>query len=430
MFNDKINMFSEELLFAAALQIQEPLYVEKVEFLKDEGELHMYVDFRKGARFRCSVCGTEGLSIHDTIEKTWRHLNFFQYKAFIHYRTPRTECSEHGVHLVDVPWGGSNSGFTLLFEAFILQLAKCMPISQIAKLVDEHDTKLWRIVGKYVNAALKVADYSDMERVGLDETSSKKGHNYVTIFVDMDETKAVYVTEGKDASTIAKFKEELPLHNCKPQQITDISCDMSPAFKKGLANNFSWSNITFDKFHVIKLMNEALDKVRREEQKNDPELKYTRYIWLYNAEKLSISKTRKLASLRNSNKKTAKAYQLKLNLQDIYKSANNKVDAMIMLEKWYSWAVRCRLEPVKAFAKTMRNNWSGILNYFDSNMTNATLEGMNSIVQAARARARGYRNVNNFITIIYLLAGKLNINFQFYKQFYQNYGQPKLPLPT
>jgi len=154
------------------------------------------------------------------------------------------------------------------------------------------------------------------------------------------------------------------------------------------------------------------------------------YIWLYNAEKLSISKTRKLASLRNSNKKTAKAYQLKLNLQDIYKSANNKVDAMIMLEKWYSWAVRCRLEPVKAFAKTMRNNWSGILNYFDSNMTNATLEGMNSIVQAARARARGYRNVNNFITIIYLLAGKLNINFQFYKQFYQNYGQPKLPLPT
>src|SRR5660397_226014 len=116
MFNDKINMFSEELLFAAALQIQEPLYVEKVEFLKDEGELHMYVDFRKGARFRCSVCGTKGLSIHDTIEKTWRHLNFFQYKAFIHYRTPRTECSEHGVHLVDVPWGGSNSGFTLLLK--------------------------------------------------------------------------------------------------------------------------------------------------------------------------------------------------------------------------------------------------------------------------------------------------------------------------
>jgi transposase len=177
-------------------------------------------------------------------------------------------------------------------------------------------------------------------------------------------------------------------------------------------------------------MNEALDKVRKEEQKSDPELKYTRYLWLKNLDKLSVSKARKIASLRDSNKKTAKAYQLKLNLQDIYKTANNKVDAMIMLEKWYKWAVRCRLEPVKAFARTIKANWSGILNHFDSNLTNAALEGMNSIVQAARARARGYRNVNNFITIIYLLAGKLNINFQFYRGFYKYYGQPKLPLPT
>lgn len=423
-------MFNQEVLFAAALQIQEPLYVKQVEFLKEEGELHVYIDFRKGSKFKCSICGKDGLPVHDTIEKTWRHLNFFQYKAFIHYRTPRSDCPEHGAHLVEVPWGIAGSGFTLLFEALLLQLAMCMPVVQIALLMGEHDTLLWRIIRKHVNLAHAVADYSEVHSVGIDETSSKRGHNYVTLFVDMEESRVLYVTEGKDSKTVTEFKEELPHHNCKPSQITNISADMSPAFRKGVEQNFPWANLTYDKFHVMKLMNEAVDSVRRAEQKLVPELKSTRYLWLYNPEKLNQDKTTKLETLRNSNIKTAKAYQLKLTLQDIYKNALDKNDAMIRLNKWYQWAVRCRLEPVKSFAKTIKNHWSGILNHFDSKLTNAVLEGINSIIQAVRSRARGYRNVENYITMIYLLAGKLTYNFQYFIKRSQNYGQPKCDLPT
>lgn len=423
-------MFNHESLFSAALMIQEPLYVTKVEFNKEEGELHIYIDFRKGSKFKCAICGVDNLDVHDTVEKTWRHLNFFQYKAYIHYRTPRSKCPEHGVHLVEVPWGSSGTGFTLLFEALILQLAMSMPVSKIADLIDEHDTKIWRIIRRHVNLAHIVSDYSNMRRVGIDETSSKRGHNYVTLFVDMDASKVVYVTEGKNSETISEFKEELSYHGCYPHQIETISADMSPAFKKGIEENFPWADVTFDKFHVIKLMNEAVDKVRRIEQRTVPELKSTRYLWLYNPDKLSAEKAQKLETLKDSNIKTAKAYRMKLTLQDIYATASDRIDAMQMLDKWYKWAVRCRLEPVKEFAKTIKNNWAGVINYFDSRLTNAVLEGINSIIQAARARAKGYRNTQNFITMIYLLAGKLTYNFQYIIKRCKDYGQPKAGLPT
>lgn len=146
-----IKIINHEALFAMALQIQEPLFVKRVEFDQAIGELHIYIDFRKGSKFSCAVYGKDKMDIHDTIEKTWRHLNFFQYKAYIHYRTPRTNCPDDGIHLVNTPWGSLGGGFTLLFEAFILQLAQCMPILQIARLVGEHDTRLWRIIQKYVS---------------------------------------------------------------------------------------------------------------------------------------------------------------------------------------------------------------------------------------------------------------------------------------
>lgn len=205
-----IVLFNHETLFATALQIKEPLYIKNIEFNKDLGELHIYMDFRKGSKFSCAICGTSEIGIHDTIEKTWRHINFFQYKTYIHYRTPRVNCPKDGIHLVDIPWAAPGSGFTLLFDAMILQLAQCMAVLQIANLVDENDTVLWRIIQRYVNQAQAVANYSDVRQVGVDETATRRGHNYVTLFVDMEQAKVIHVTEGKDAATIKNFKDALP----------------------------------------------------------------------------------------------------------------------------------------------------------------------------------------------------------------------------
>ena len=225
----------------------------------------------------------------------------------------------------------------------------------------------------------------------------------------MDKIQVVHVTEGKDAETVKSFKTMLKNREIPPTQIENICADMSPAFRSGIQENFPWANLTFDKFHVIKLMNEALDKVRRLEQKEQSVLKYSRYLWLYNPNNLNESQSEKLEGLNTMNLKTGRAYRIKLALQDVYNTATDKASAMPLLMRWYNWACRCRLAPVTAFAKSVRNNWAGILNYFDSKLTNGILEGINSIVQSARNRARGYRNVNTFITMIYLLGGKLKL---------------------
>jgi transposase len=311
--------------------------------------------------------------------------------------------------MINVPWSKPGSGFTLLFEAMVLQLARVMPVSQIALLVGEHDTRIWRIVQRYVQIAIKQADYGEIKSVGIDETSSKKRHHYVTLFVDMDENRVVYVTPGKDASVIGTFKQVLQSRNIPSKQVEQVCADMSPAFRKGVQEQFPEAQLTFDRFHVMKLINEAVDKVRREEQSTEQVLKRSRYIWLRNPENLSTKQSDMLHSMSILNLKTGRAYRIKLALQNIYRHADNLDEATTMLRSWYSWAVRSRLDPIREFARTVKNHWSGILNYFDSRLTNGILEGTNSIVQTARARARGYRNVNNFITMIYLLGGKLEL---------------------
>lgn len=401
----------EKELFEAALGVEEPLYIKEITFDQNEGELHIKMDFRRGGRFSCSECGEDGLPAYDTVEKTWRHLNFFQYKCYIHLRTPRTKCSKCGQRLWIPPWGRKQSGFTILFEAFVMALAKEMPISQIGKLVGEHDTKIWRIVRGHVTRAYKRKTFATAQKIGVDETSSRKGHNYVTVFADMESGEVLFATEGKDKSTIETFAKEMPVHEAKPEQITELTMDMSPAFIAGAAAQLPNASVTFDKFHVIQALNKAQDEVRRLEQSKNPLLKKTRYIWLKNPENLTVEQKKQLETLRFENLKTAKVYQMKLTFQDIYRSIPETSAADAAIKKWLSWAVRSRLEPIKKFAKTVKGHYAGILRYFDSRLTSGKMEGINSRIQEIKRRARGFRNMKNFISMIYLEAANLDFAF-------------------
>ena len=397
----------QQQLFGIALGVEEPIFLEKIDFNKDEGELHIYINFRRGAKFTCPICGKKECTVHDTTEKIWRHLNFFQYKCFIHFRTPSTNCDDCGVHLFVPEWGRQQSGFTILFEAFVLTLAREMPISKIAEIVDEHDTRIWRIVASHVNKAYSEKDLSEVTQIGIDETSSKKGHKYVSIFVDMKEHDIVFATKGKDAKTIESFGEEFSKHNGKVEKITEVSMDMSPAFISGTKKILINASITFDKFHVIKQLNEALDEVRRNEQKLNPLLKGSRYIWLKNPNNLTSAQVKSLETLSKENKKVSKVYQMKLTFQDIYRTVWDKVCADMAIKKWLSWAVRSRLEPVKKFAKMIKSHYSGILRFFHSRLTAGISEGINSRIQEIKRRGKGYRNIKNFICMIYLEGSSL-----------------------
>jgi len=392
----------EKELFSAALGIAEPVYIDEIVFDGNEGELHIHMDFRRGGKFACSECGAEGLPVYDTADKTWRHLNFWQYKTYIHMRTPRTQCPKCGERLWVPPWGREQSGFTALFEAFVMALAKKMPVSQIGALVGEHDTRVWRVVRFHVNRARAKKNYASVTKVGCDETSSRKGHNYVTVFADMDSGEVMFATAGKDSGTVKAFAEELPKHSARPEQIREVTIDMSPAFISGVAEHLPRAKVTFDKFHVIQALNKAQDEVRRTEHKQNPLLTGSRYVWLKNPERLTAKQKKQLETLRYENLKTAKVYQMKLTFQDIYRNIREPQAAEEAVKKWLSWAVRSRLEPVKKFAKMVKTHFPGIMRYFTSRLTSGTMEGINSRIQEIKRRARGFRNIDNFISVIYL----------------------------
>jgi len=396
-------------LFQKAIGMN-PWVVVSYEFDPDKGRLDLELDFPPGHTFVCPECNTEGCRVYDTEKKSWRHLNFFQYEAYLHARVPRVDCRKCGVKLVRVPWARPGSGFTLLFEAIVMALAREMPVRAMSKILREHDTRLWRIVNHYVEEARKEADFSSVSEVGVDETSSKRGHNYVTLFVDLEKPRTMFVTEGKDASTLSRFKEDFECHKGDAKAIKEICCDMSPAFIAGVEKNFPHAQITFDKFHVLKVLNEAVDKVRREEQGLIPELKKTRYIWLKNPKNLKDREVSVLESLqlKKLNLKTMRAYHIRLNFQELWNQTVE--DAEQFLKKWYFWATHSRLEPIKEAAYTIKRHWAGILRWFKSKINNGILEAINSLVQAAKARARGYRTTKNLITMIYLIAGKFNFN--------------------
>ena len=387
-----------------------PWKVAECQFDVNQERLNIHLDFLKGSQFSCPACDQADCAVHDTKEKSWRHLNFFQHETYMTARVPRIKCSNCGVRLINVPWARAGSEFTLLFEAYIMILAPSMPVKRIAELVSEHDTRLWRMIQHHVDEAREEADYSDVKKVGVDETSSKRGHNYVSLFVDLEKQKTIFATEGKDSATVELFKDDLSKHHGDPEAIVDVSCDMSPAFIKGVEENLINAAITFDKFHVLKGLNEAVDEVRRQEQKDHPELKNSRYIFLKNPENLTDKQANRLEDikLKNLNLKTMRAYQIRLNFQELWLQPPDQAQAF--LKKWYFWATHSRIEPVKEAAYTIKRHWDGVLNWFKSRINNGILEGFNSLVQAAKARARGYRTTEYLITMIYLITGKLRFN--------------------
>ncbi len=395
-------------LFQMALGLTPPWQVSDAQFDPNTKRLDIRIDFPRGSTFTCPKCGQTGIKAYDTQDKSWRHLNFFQHDAYLTARVPRIECNDCGILLVDVPWARPGGSFTLLFEAMILTLAKAMPVKTISEFINEHDTRLWRILHHYVDEARDKADYSDIRNVGMDETSRKRGHNYVSLFVDLDTPKVLFATEGKDASTVERFKQDLTDHNGNPEAIEEMCSDMSPSFISGVETFFPNAHLTFDKFHIMKVINEAVDEVRRQEQKDRPELFRTRYIWLKNFNNLNPSQTETLDELtvKKLNLKTSRAYHIKLNFQELFKQPVEYAETY--LKKWYFWATHSRLEPIKEAAYTIKRHWDGVLQWFDSGVNNGILEGINSVIQAAKARARGYRTTRNIVTIIYLIAGKLN----------------------
>ena len=372
-------------------------------------ELRLEVEAARGAHYPCPEC-TALCKAHDFAEFTWRHLNFFQHHCLIKARVPRVKCPEHGLLRITVPWARPGSGFTLLFEQVVMLLAREMPVNAVSRYVGVTDKRIWRVVTHYVFKAMGKLDLSGLCGVGLDETATKRGHHYVTIFVDMDrETRpVVFATPGKGKECLKTFAKYLKERNGKPENVLEVVCDMSPAFLAAAEETFGNAAVTVDWFHVVQIFTKALDDVRRLEAKVVKLPKGTRWAVLKGMEKFrTLDQAAALKELEERGLATATAFRVKELLRWV-REAESRRGARWRASRFFDFAREIvgdseLLEPVRKALNTFQEHLPRILRRWESLLSNARLEGLNGLFQAARSRARGYRNVTTFITMIYLI---------------------------
>lgn len=370
---------------------------------------------------RCPKDGGVVFCYDHTEQLVWRHLNVFEHRCEIRCCLPRGKCRQCGhIYRIRPPWEGLSKHFTKEFEAYALLLMREMPMAKVAEVTKEGDTRLWRMLFLHVDGAYAQADFSNVCCVGVDEMSVRKGHEYVTVFADLVGKRVLLGTEGKDKETWKRFVEALENHNGHRHAILQVSMDMSVAYEAGVREYCRNAQVVFDKFHVMANVSKAVDRVRRAEIRLGGRgiwetLNKSQWLWRKNPENLSAEEEHRLEKIKDKNLCTGKAYQMRLVLQDIYKSPTVTV-ARRRLKiwcRWVRWVARFHKAPMFASmvtaAQTVEDHLEGILAHWKWGLTNAFMEGLNSVFSAVKRRARGFRSSTYLITMLYLLAGKLRL---------------------
>jgi len=271
-------------------------------------------------------------TVHDRTARSWRHLNFFEHECYLHCRIPRVKDVDNKVSQVQVPWARAGSGFTLLFEAYSMCLIEQeMPVNKAAKVVKEYPNRLWTIFNYWISIAYNDADHSEIAALGIDETSSKKGHDYLTVAMDLDNSRVVHVTPGKGADTITRIADYLET--------------------KGTPRDY----------HVKALLNKAMDTVRKTEYAMHRELKGHKYLFLKSNKKLSRRQRSERNNLLNLLPTIGEAYRLKVLFDDFWDMEDiNESEGF--LAYWCDLVYDSKIQPLIRFAKTVKLHWSGIVN--------------------------------------------------------------------
>jgi transposase len=369
---------------------------------------------------RCSKDGGLVFCYDHTETLSWRHLNVFQHRCEITCRLPRGKCRQCGrVFRVAPPWEGLSVHFSKEFEAYALLLLREMPVAKVAEMTGESDTRLWRMIFKHVDGAYAKADFAEVCQVGVDEMGLGRGQEYISVFADLVAKRTLFATEGRGSETWEAFVQALEAHNGDPRNITAVTMDMSAAYEKGVKENCRNAQVVFDKFHLLANASQKVDKVRRAEVRLDNEearaaLRQSQWLWRKNPQNLSPAEQARLARISDKNLCTAKAYQMRLVLQDIYRTPNVQIARrrFKIWCRWVRWVARRQkwvFKPMVQLAHMVESHLEGILAHWQGGLTNAFMEGIISVFSAVKRKARGYRSPVYLITMLYFVFGKLRL---------------------
>jgi len=396
-------------LFSQSIGVVEPWYIRSIE--TQGAEVHVYVDIRGGNLLPCPECGKMcERAGYEKAERVWRHGDVMFYPCYVHCRRPRIKCSEHKTKVTDAPWARRSSRFTLLFEGYAMLVMMDMPILKASQLLRCNEKSLVRILRYWVNKAVDEDDLSGVTAISVDETSFKRGQSYVTVIVDATARRVIDVEEGRNDRTVIDFSCKLEEKGGSCTEVRFATMDISQAYMSGVRECFPYAKLTIDKFHVKKLMLEAMDEVRKAEQREhrSKDLLNSKKLLMIPETRQSEQQKLRVAELSKQYPKMGRAFRMVQGLDTVYASRDIN-EASERFDSLYSWLRKSRLEPMKKVALTLRKYAEEILNIFKSRLTNAVCEGINSMIQAAKRKARGFHTYEGFSSMIYLVTGKFQL---------------------
>ena len=402
----------DKQLYAQILGIKRLWQVSHVELTQSKEEVTVHVEQTARAKQCCPTCGQVSPG-YDSRKRRWRHLDTCQYKTIVVADVPRVRCKEHGVITVTVPWAEPNSGYTIMFEALVIDWLQEASTSAVSRLIGLSWNAIDGIMQRAVKRGLARREAVSSTHLGVDETAFKKRHDYVTIVSDQDAGTVLYVGSDRKKATLKAWYASLS--DKQRKDIESISMDMWPAFINATLEGLpeAEEKIAFDKFHVAKYLGEAVDKVRRQEHKvlmskGCEDLKGSKHDWLYNPKNMTRKQKLRFKTLRDSTLKTARAWAIKELGMSLWHYVS-KTWARKGWKRWLSWAVRSRLNPIKEVARTIKKHLWGILNAIVLKVSNGPAEGLNSRIKMIKMRSRGFRNKTRFANAIYFHLGGLSL---------------------
>ena len=401
-------------LYTTILGLREPWVVEEVEVAAEAEEVRVRLAMREGTELQCPDCEKLVPGYDQAAERRWRHLDTCQYQTVLVARIPRVECPEHGVRQISVPWSEERSRFTALFEALAIRLLRETTLSGLRRVMRLSWDEAEGILDRAVKRGLARRADDPARVIGVDETSFRKGHQYITVVSDLEHDRVLWVGDDRKKTTLAAYWSQLP--DAHLAGIREVVMDMwEPYIRATLAAvPDADSKIVIDRYHVAHLLTDGVDRVRRAEHtmlrsQGDARLTGTRFIWIKGAAKRRPSDELRIQELRRAGLKVGRAWALKEASSRLW-AYRYRGWALKYFKRWYYWATHSRLKPMIRVAKTMKRYLTWILNYLRNRSTNAGAEAMNAKIQEVKYRARGFRNRDNFRRAILFYCGRLDMN--------------------
>ena len=401
-------------LFETILGIAAPWRIARVELKTDERRVDLWLA-HDPTRWACPECGADLAGFDHAEERTWRHLDTCQFQTHLHAEIPRVQCPAHGVKQVRVPWAEPRSRFTLLMERLVIDLIlQCSTVTGACAIAGISWDEAWGIMQRAVARGHARKAARPIPYVGVDEKAFRKGHRYHTVVCDLARSTVEFVAEDRTTESLAAYYRQLT--DGQKAALEAVAMDMWEPYigatRDGLPDGAE--KIVFDRFHIMREMTKAVDTVRKQEHRDflrvedASPLTGTKYLWLFGDERRPARHAAAFATLQALNLKVGRAWAIKEVLRALW-TYRQGAAVTRFFSRWYAWAIRSRLDPVKKVARMLKSHLAGVLRFAKHPITNGVAEGLNSKIMSIKRKAGGFRNPKNFTTAIYFHCGGLDL---------------------